>query len=674
MHGISDYKFRLRSGTHLKNNLVLVEVDNRTLEQFSEFGRWPWQRDPQAFLIYSLLKYNPSVLVLDIIYSEAEGVRIPVELESDLRRMGRADLADRYSPDAKLVKIINNYSKKIVLAGGAEGLCFSDCDKAEPSPELLRWAGDFKPSSPFIENPLLNLSEYNSVASHFGFSVAQAGRDGVLRRVFLYYNYGTHSFPSLAVSAAKAINPNVEFSAAGPQLNFRDNIGKDHALSAAEILMAEQDSESGKRLKKTIAQRLENRIVVLGVTASAAGDFHATPAGLLSGPEILTTTIDNLLSNDFFQLPSHLLTTILILIVLLFLALIEKLKESSTSLRLMVLFLVMFGLMAAADAICFSRYINLPSLWLYLLLLVSVFITLYQKYSIAEAQKAFIKSAFSKYVSPAYVNELVKNPEKLKVGGVKKDLTIMFSDIRGFTSFSEKMDAKILGEFLNEYLDAMTEIVFASRGTLDKYIGDAVMAFWGDPLDATDHASCACESAIKMMIWIRQKQDYFLQKYGVDLQVGIGIHTGPVSVGNLGSSKSLGYTVIGDVVNFTSRLEGATKEYGVSILSTEETIKEIKKSGRPVPPFRELDYLGVKGKKEPVKIVQIFETQPAPQILPNFNRAREQYLLRNWSEAILLFEKCGDDKPSRIFIERCRHFQTNPPPDNWDGSWKLTNK
>ena len=701
---VTDLKFRIRSKSSLKNNIAMVEIDNRTLEQFPEYGRWPWQRDPQAFLIYTILKYKPKLLVLDIIYAESESVRIPLELEEDLRKIGRSDLVVKYSPEAKLLKTLNHYSDKVVLTSGAESLClstdhFDTCTglstlNSTALTSIEKWAlpqstleilKNYKLQEvPRAENPILNLSQYNEVAKYFGFSISQPNMDGVLRNIFLRFKINEKIYPALALAAAKASDPNFKIPGENKiQLNFRTDTRAQHSLSAADILFAQQESAAGQKLNIAVENKIKDKIVVLGVTASSASDYHLTPLGILSGPEIVATSIDNLLASDFLKGPEKLLAMVLILFLIILFILIQKLKVRISSRYILGFFLLTGLFFLAADTIFFANNINLPSVWIYLFFAGYAFLIIYEKYLVVETQKDFIKSAFSKYISPDYVNEILNNPEKLKIGGQKKELTIMFSDIRSFTTFSEKMDAKTLGEFLHEYLDEMTDIVFASRGTLDKYIGDAVMAFWGDPLDATDHAYCACEAAKKMTSWLRLKRPYFAEKYGIDLQVGIGINTGNVSVGNMGSSKSLGYTVIGDAVNLTSRLEGATKNYGVSILATENTLAQIKESGKPIPAHRFLDSLQVKGKNESVKIVQIFEQEVPEIIIAIFNIAHKNYLAKNWAQAIQDFESCNqkyflafneEDRASLVFIERCKSWQIEAPPVDWDGSWKLESK
>jgi adenylate cyclase len=586
---VTDIKFKIRGEKKLKNDIVLVEIDNKTLSDFSEYGRWPWQRDPQAFLLYSILQFDPKLVVLDIIYSENESVRIPKELEEDLLKIGQKELVQKYSPEAKLLKVINKYKDKIVLTSGADSL------EIEQNSDV-----------PHITNAILNRPEYLEVSKYVGFSVSQPNSDGILRDTYLKYHFEGKFQPSLALVAAQVANESfVAPSETLSQINFATDVSPFHSISAADVLMAQQDSEEAKLIRELLAEKIKNKIVVFGVTATSVGDVHATPIGLLSGPEIVVSTIDNLMENDFFKRASVLSLVILVFCIFLLLCLSEFFKNKMSSrLTLLVGFGFLF-LVIVIDALAFSANINLNSGWLYLLVLSNSFFVIYEKYSLEESKKEFIKNAFSKYISPAYVDEIIKNPDKLKLGGQKKELTVLFSDIRGFTNFSENMDAKLLSEFLNEYLDAMTDIVYKTGGTLDKYIGDAVMAFWGSPIESNAHAHSACVAAIEMQVWVTKNKDRIKKIYNVELQIGIGISTGVMSVGNMGSQKSLGYTVIGDTVNLASRLESATKDYKVGIICAMTTIESIQKNNHKLPRYEVIDKIQVKGKNNLVEVAQI---------------------------------------------------------------------
>jgi adenylate cyclase len=350
----------------------------------------------------------------------------------------------------------------------------------------------------------------------------------------------------------------------------------------------------------------------------------------------------------------------------------------------LILFMaVFFGFGVADFKVLFEQNISLNSTFFYLELFTIFFVILAAKYVIEERSKKFVRSAFAKYVAPAVVDSILKDPEKLQVGGLKKDLTIMFSDIRSFTTFSEKMDAPKLAHFLNDYLGIMTKIVFANEGTLDKYIGDAIMAFWGAPLDQPQHAANACKAAMAMMKALHENKERWLKDFNVDVNIGVGINSGPVNVGNMGSTDNFSYTVIGDHVNLSSRLEGLTKEYGVSILTTRFTFDEITKANGDVPPHRVLDNTKVKGKKNAVELIQVLDRPMQKEGLEMFAEGRKLYLAQEWDQAIAKFREANSilavsvekpDGPSHLFIERCVEFKKNPPGKDWDGSWEMHHK
>jgi len=297
---------------------------------------------------------------------------------------------------------------------------------------------------------------------------------------------------------------------------------------------------------------------------------------------------------------------------------------------------------------------------------------------IEEKEKRRVRAAFGQYLSPEVVRRLLVNPELVEPR--KTEITIMFSDIRGFTSISEKLDAQDLALFLNQYLSDMTQIVFKRRGTLDKYIGDAVMAFWGAPFEDKEHATLACQTALDMMARIHEMQELWEDQGKPRLDIGIGLNTGVASVGNMGSSLRYGYTALGDSVNLSSRLEGLNKDYGTHILVNETTYLAAKDSGFI---FRELDLIRVKGKLEPVTIYELLgsSTHLASQartLVERFRDARGLYQQRRWPEAQAAFQSVLDqwpeDGPARTYWKRCQEYLFDEPSANWDGVFTMTHK
>jgi len=300
------------------------------------------------------------------------------------------------------------------------------------------------------------------------------------------------------------------------------------------------------------------------------------------------------------------------------------------------------------------------------------------RYISEEKEKKKIRGAFQHYLTASVINEMLKDPAKLKLGGDKKDLTVLFSDIRGFTTISEKLTPEELVRLLNEYLTAMTNIVFQYDGLLDKYMGDAIMAVFGAPLDQPDHAQRACLTALNMMTELHRLQNKWQEEGCPVLNIGIGVNSGDMVVGNMGSEMRFDYTVMGDMVNLGSRLEGMNKEYGSNIIISEFTYNTVKKTMC----CRELDWVRVKGKKLPVKIYELLgekdDESRWKDFIAGFEKGLALYRAVKWDEAITVFQKVltmrPEDEASKIYIERCFKLKEEPPAQPWDGVFTMKTK
>ena len=311
-------------------------------------------------------------------------------------------------------------------------------------------------------------------------------------------------------------------------------------------------------------------------------------------------------------------------------------------------------------------------------LLVSLYRALFE-----EKEKRRVRTAFGQYLSPEVIRRLLLNPRLVEPKKTK--ITVMFSDIRGFTTISEKLDAQDLALFLNEYLSDMTRLVFEHSGTLDKYIGDAVMAFWGAPFEEPGHAARGCHTALKMMDRVHEMQKKWEAEGKPRLDIGIGLNTGVASVGNMGSVLRYGYTALGDTVNLSARLEGLNKDYGTHILVNETAYAAVRADGFV---FRELDLIRVKGKLQPVVIYELIGRTGEPSVygtpdevrarLEIFQRAHDLYRKRQWEEAQKTFQtildRWPDDGPSRTYWKRCQDYLFDEPPSGWDGVFTMTHK
>jgi adenylate cyclase len=556
--------------------------------------------------------------------------------------------------------------------------------------------------------PITNFGEFQFVARSAGLFDAHPDPDAVIRKAILLKAFEGRLYPSLPFEMARAgldeqiavqTSPGSKIASirfqksgaslpvtplAGTLINFRGPRRTFKYVSISEVLNAQSLDQSVQTetfrgpASESLKDVFKDAYVLVGVTALGVFDMRAFPFDSnVPGTEGHATILDNLLSNDFLSIGGirHETYAVVMLLTMLVMGIAFAMAtERLESIPALILGAVVFSALGFIDfQLLFSRNIHWDFSFLYAELGLIFVLTTAIKYVLEERNKKFIKGAFSKYVAPAIVDSILKDPTKLSVGGERRELSILFSDIRGFTTMSEKMQPKQLATFLNDYLGIMTDVVFDTQGTLDKYIGDAVMAFWGAPLDQADHASNACEAARIMMRKLAENRARFQEQYGVVVDIGIGINSGGVNVGNMGSERIFEYTVIGDHVNLASRLEGLTKEYQASILTSRFTMDDIARSGRPLPPHRTLDFVKVKGKNEAIELVQIFETEPDPEAIRLFDEARKLYAQRRWDEAIALFRKVGDGTSS-MYIERCESFRSDPPEDGWDGSWKMTTK
>jgi adenylate cyclase len=440
----------------------------------------------------------------------------------------------------------------------------------------------------------------------------------------------------------------------------------------------------------------KNKIVLIGSRMPEEKDMFTVPIGLgqhagdnlMYGVEVHANVIEDVLDNNFLTREPQWLDILAILFFSLltffgitkFKTLKLRFQAESELLGAGFIFLELGGLAFGSIKLFNSaNYVTMvtgPSLAIVL----GYVGAMVHNYMTERKQKALIKGMFTQYLNPHVVNELVDHPETLRLGGQRKELTIFFSDIVGFTSISEKLQPEGLVSLLNEYLSAMTDIIFKFEGTLDKFEGDAVMAFWGAPVDQPDHAIRACQASLAMQEELDRMDVLWKSQGKPNLAVRIGLNTGEVLVGNMGGAGRFDYTVIGDSVNLASRLEGANKQYRSKIMMGQTTYKIV----APEVIARELDMIQVVGKTEPVKVYELMGllSNGMPANLKEFLELYAQglvlYRQREWEKAIECFENGlkirPDDYPAQIYIERSRMYQMTPPPEGWNGVFVLRSK
>ena len=423
----------------------------------------------------------------------------------------------------------------------------------------------------------------------------------------------------------------------------------------------------------------KDKIVLVGATAIGIYDLRNTPFGTnFPGIEIHANVIGNIITNNFLYRPAWMLLVDLGIIVILGLLLGLILSPLTALWNLIVAVVFWIGYNFLAQWFFESKHLWISSLYPNLTVFLVFTGVVVFKYLTEEKSKKEIKSAFKQYVSPHVVDEIIKDPSRLTLGGERREVTVMFSDIRGFTSISETLSPTELVTLLNSYLTPMTEIVLKYDGTVDKFIGDAIMAFFGAPLELKDHANRACYVAINMIERLKELNEEWSKKGWPEIRIGIGINSGEVAVGNMGSQSRFDYTVMGDNVNLASRLEGTNKVYGTSIIISEFTYQRIERNEILC---RELDFVRVKGKKKPVRIYEVigFSEQidaTSKVVKELFEEALAEYREGNFENALEKFKKVLNykkDSPSMVFIKRCEDLIKNPP-EGWDGVYALKTK
>lgn len=472
---------------------------------------------------------------------------------------------------------------------------------------------------------------------------------------------------------------------AGPQKMF-SYLSAGELLDGTDELVIDQRVKNDQgdwetqQFKVNKKEYLKGKHFIFGATATGIYDLRVTPFEEdYPGVETHANVLDNLLRADYLRTSrqeAKLMPLAILLLGILFSYIIARFGAISG------LIVTLFSLYAIyfIDAYYFFSQGIVITVMFPLATTSILYISLtFFKYFTEERKKKELKGTFQKYVSPEIVNEILKDPSKLELGGIKQEMSVFFSDIRGFTTISEKLDPKALSDLLNHYLTPMTEIIFENSGTLDKYMGDAIMAFFGAPVYSEKHAAQACRSALLQIEKLFELQKIYAEQGLPMIDIGIGINTGDMSVGNMGSETVRNYTVMGDSVNLGARLEGINKQYGTRIIMSEFTEQQIKDDDFV---YREIDWVKVKGKNEPVRIYELIgEGQPQQSLrdrLSYFNKGFELYHSMDWQLAIKEFNAALDidaeDRTSQLYVERCQNYIKNPPDKDWDGVFTMTTK
>jgi len=708
-----DLRFLSRGMREPGNRVVLAVIDEKSLDIE---GKWPWPRAKIAQLVDYLSADGAKVIAFDVGFWEPDENTNLALIQRVQSKIGELDLKQEEltefleksrllaDNDRILANAIERSEAKVVL-----GYFF------HMSPEELGYQMDvemqkerieqisksrypvqfFRTKStidPFIKAylPESNLPILNEAADSCGYFDIIPDQDGVVRWIPLIIKCKEQIFAPLSIKALW------HFLDQPPLIPIVEEYGIEGIQLKDTIIPT---NEAGKMMLNylgppqtfphyPITDILNNaypegefagKIVVVGATAVGMYDIRNTPfSAVFPGPEVHATAIDNILRGQLLDRPEwtkvfDLLAIIVIGIVMgLVIPRLSAIKGLLFAAALFVAYIFLTRYLFVSQGLWFNMIYPLTAL-------VILFISLtVHRYLTEEKERRKIKGAFTYYVSSSVVNEMLKYPDKLKLGGDKKELSVLFSDIREFTTIAEGMSPEELVNVLNEYLTVMTDVVFRYDGTLDKYIGDAIMAIYGAPLDLEDHASRACHSALDMITELAKLNEKWNAENKKPMDIGIGINTGPMMVGNMGSEQRFDFTVMGDSVNLGSRLEGANKSYKTKVIISEYTYEMVKDEFVCM----ELDSVRVKGKQEPVKIYNLVGRTNLPksqqQTVTRFNQGIAFYRERKWDDAIRKFREVDALDPSlyaaQIYIERCQALKKNPPPPEWDGVYVMTSK
>jgi len=655
--------------------LILIMIDERSLD---EYKQWPWPRDYHGQLASQLADWGATAVFFDIVLEdEARNPEEDVQISRDFGYAGlvytalamKARGGEYFESQINEEQIKEDAPRSLIPLERIEG--------SELLPDLS--------GTMFLEGPVSRITR-----ASFGHGLVNIfpDEDGVLRRQPLLIRNGDVVVPTTAFRLFIDVEG----------INYEDiRVVPGEAIYAGQYIFP-VDKQGRFRIKwyphedyyipyrefsyyDVLEKRMpgeffSGKICVIGPTAAALEDLKATPSALaLPGVKIHTTLLSNLARSEHVTAMDKSMAILLIFLLGIIVAWFALRLRTIFGLALTAL-LTVIGVVAA-----FYVYIEY-SYWAELFrpltgLVVCYTSAMVYRYVIEERQKRVIKGAFQQYVSPDVVNEMIQDPEKLQLGGERRELTVLFADIQGFTGFSEQLEPEELTTFLNKFLTVMTHRIFDHQGTVDKYIGDAIMAIFGAPIPFEDHVIKGVEAALGMREELEITKKEWENTVPATFDLKLGLNTGPMVVGNMGSDVRFDYTVLGDNVNLAARLEALTRQYGVSLLISQSTRDPLGDDFL----VREIDVVRVKGKKKPVRTFEVLakagtekDTVELRRLIDDFTEGLELYRAQKWDEAQKIFNSLGEDPASAVFSKRCDLLRDEAPDEDWDGVWVMTTK
>ena len=699
-----DTKLKLTMPRDVDQRVVILDIDERSL---AEIGRWPWGRERLATLLDTLFDhYGVSLLGVDVVFAEPDGSSGLPALErlASNQLAGNADfraaleqLRPQLDYDEKFAESLKD--RPVLL-----GYYFSDRGDGLNSgalPDPILPSGTFRGRN-------IAFASFNSFGANlprFQQSALGAGHfnplpdfDGLNRRVPMLVEYKGAYYESLSLAIVRTLLGSPKLVPGYPDAGLFSGAARDYAglewldlpakkgtlrvpvdenVAALIPYRGPHGSFAYYSLADVLAKRapvdaLKGRIALLGTTAPGLLDLRATPVGsTYPGVEIHANLIAGMLDGRIKHRPQYVTGFDIVLLLLVGGVLIWALPRLSPQGATLLAGGTLLALVGMNFAFWqFADFVQ--PLAASLLLVVGLYaLNMSYGYFFESRSKRQFARMFGQYVPPELVEEMSRNPEHYSMEGRNAELTVLFSDIRGFTTISEGLEPKQLTQLMNEYLGQMTSVIQDQRGTLDKYIGDAIMAFWGAPVDDAEHASHAVKAALRMHTSLAELNRSLTARGWPELKIGVGLNTGPMTVGDMGSPVRKAYTVMGDAVNLASRLEGLTKQYGVGTLVGEATRRAVKDVV-----FREIDRVRVKGKDEPVSIYEPLALES------DFDRARleelklwslalRQFRGQEWDQAELTLFNLQRMAPQcmlyRIYSDQIAQYRREPPGRDWDG-------
>jgi adenylate cyclase len=640
---------------HPDDNIALIVIDQDSLDWASqERGwSWPWPRESAAEIVDYLSLGNPKSICFDMLYTEPSFYG----LEDD-EKYGESE-----KKSGKVVQTIH------VIEHGNSSLAKF-------------------PVSPIKDNAAVIASV-----------TSKKDDDDIIRRARLYFEYNGKKYPSLGIAPLVLEDIDYEDTPYEEEpgivrLRYQTSTDAYNPWNAKTIM---KSSEEWKKLQAgEITQEefdenpeilgpefFEDLYIFVALYAPGLFDICSTPVSqVYPGVGVHMTTLDNFLNDSFVRKLSDWMVFIWIVLLSFFGSMIVSFAEGKgvsikkTTVRIIIGFAL--GLVLSIG-VPYGLFI--PGIWLPIIIpllgfILSFLSALGLNYALEGRQKRFIQSAFSQYLSPAVIDQLIADPDKLKLGGERREISIYFSDIQGFTSISENFPPEKLIGILNKYLSEMTNIILASGGTIDKYEGDAIIAFWNAPLEEADHGKRAVLAAMKCQKRLDELRDEFEKLSGKKFYQRIGLNTGTAVIGNMGSEIRFDYTMLGDSVNLASRLEGLNKQFGTYTMCTEATRQAAIRDGVDLG-WRKLANVAVVGKKEAVVVYEPMEKElylKKRDLIEKFEAACNLFYAGKFSLALTIFERYAEvDAPCKKYMEKCRSFIENPPKE-WNGVWEATSK